>query len=99
MADAGRNRNASVIEAAYGSRRTRGSVSTEVCPTPAILTTKRGSYGRLFPYDKTYDRITTKLERSLQPRDRIKYNITTSDDPVMQEVKLPAMACWTTGLC
>lgn len=45
-----------------------------------------GSYGRLFPYDKAYDRVNTKLERSLQAQDRIKYNITTSDDPVMQEL-------------
>ena len=46
-----------------------------------------GSYGRLFAYDKTYDRVTTKTERPLQLVDRIKYNTTTTDDPVMQEVK------------
>ncbi|KZT05567.1 eukaryotic translation initiation factor 3 subunit 7 [Laetiporus sulphureus 93-53] len=44
------------------------------------------SYGRLFPYDKTYDRITTKSEKPLQLVDRIKYNTTTSDDPVIQEL-------------
>ncbi|TFK72020.1 translation initiation factor eIF-3, subunit D [Pluteus cervinus] len=44
------------------------------------------SYGRLFPYDKTYDRITTKTEKPLQPVDRIKYNPTTSDDPVIQQL-------------
>ncbi|KAH8118395.1 translation initiation factor eIF-3, subunit D [Phellopilus nigrolimitatus] len=44
------------------------------------------SCGRLFPYDKTYDRITTKTERSLQLVDRIKYNTTTSDDPVIQQL-------------
>ncbi|OBZ70144.1 Eukaryotic translation initiation factor 3 subunit D [Grifola frondosa] len=44
------------------------------------------TYGRLFPYDKTYDRITTKSEKPLQLVDRIKYNTTTSDDPVIQEV-------------
>ena len=44
------------------------------------------SYGRLFAYDKTYDRIITKAEKPLQLVDRIKYNTTTSDDPVMQEV-------------
>ncbi|THH14307.1 hypothetical protein EW146_g6016 [Bondarzewia mesenterica] len=43
-------------------------------------------YGRLFPYNKTYDRITTKTERPLQPMDRIKYNTTTSDDPVIQQL-------------
>ncbi|EJD01386.1 translation initiation factor eIF-3, subunit D [Fomitiporia mediterranea MF3/22] len=44
------------------------------------------NYGRLFPYDKTYDRITTKTERPLQLVDRIKYNTTTSDDPVIQQL-------------
>ena len=44
------------------------------------------SYGRLFAYDKTYDRITTKTERPLQLVDRIKYNTTTTDDPVIQQV-------------
>ncbi|KAF7789340.1 hypothetical protein EIP86_000284 [Pleurotus ostreatoroseus] len=44
------------------------------------------SYGRLFAYDKTYDRVTTKTERPLQLVDRIKYNTTTSDDPVMQDL-------------
>ncbi|ETW84104.1 hypothetical protein HETIRDRAFT_472549 [Heterobasidion irregulare TC 32-1] len=44
------------------------------------------SYGRLFPYNKAYDRISTKTERPLQPVDRIKYNTTTSDDPVIQQL-------------
>ena len=45
------------------------------------------TYGRLFAYEKTYDRVTTKSERPLQLVDRIKYNTTTSDDPVMQDVR------------
>ncbi|KAH9844370.1 translation initiation factor eIF-3 subunit D [Rhodofomes roseus] len=45
-----------------------------------------GSYGKLFPYDKSYDRITTKSERPLQLVDRIKYNTTTSDDPVISDL-------------
>jgi hypothetical protein len=44
------------------------------------------SYGRIFAYDKTYDRVTTKTERALQSVDHIKYNPTTSDDPVIQQV-------------
>lgn len=44
------------------------------------------TYGRLFAYDKTYDRVTTKTERPLQLVDRIRYNTTTSDDPVIQQV-------------
>ena len=46
----------------------------------------RDSYGRLFAYDKAYDRITTKTEKPLQLVDRIKYNTTTSDDPIIQRV-------------
>lgn len=46
----------------------------------------RETYGRLFAYDKSYDRITTKTEKPLQLVDRIKYNTTTSDDPVIQQV-------------
>jgi hypothetical protein len=48
----------------------------------------RETYGRLFAYDKSYDRITTKTEKPLQLVDRIKYNTTTSDDPVIQQVKI-----------
>ncbi|KAF9006729.1 eukaryotic translation initiation factor 3 subunit D [Cyathus striatus] len=44
------------------------------------------SYGRLFAYEKSYDRITTKTEKPLQLVDRIKYNPTTSDDPVIQQL-------------
>ncbi|KAF9057828.1 eukaryotic translation initiation factor 3 subunit D [Panaeolus papilionaceus] len=44
------------------------------------------TYGRLYAYDKSYDRITTKTEKPLQLVDRIKYNPTTSDDPVIQQL-------------
>jgi len=44
------------------------------------------TYGRLFAYDKSYDRITTKTEKPLQLVDRIKYNTTTSDDPIIQQL-------------
>ncbi|KAG9317712.1 translation initiation factor eIF-3 subunit D [Chiua virens] len=44
------------------------------------------TYGRVFAYDKSYDRVTTKTERPLQLVDRIKYNTTTSDDPVIQQL-------------
>ncbi|KAF8838622.1 translation initiation factor eIF-3 subunit D [Paxillus ammoniavirescens] len=44
------------------------------------------TYGRVFAYEKSYDRITTKTERPLQLVDRIKYNTTTSDDPVIQQL-------------
>ncbi|KAJ8087048.1 hypothetical protein PM082_005873 [Marasmius tenuissimus] len=44
------------------------------------------AYGKIYPYDKTYDRVTTKTEKPLVPQDRIKYNTTTSDDPVIQQL-------------
>ncbi|KAG9112975.1 hypothetical protein FRC07_007835 [Ceratobasidium sp. 392] len=43
------------------------------------------SYGKIYAYDKTYDRVNTKNEKPLQIIDRIKYNTTTSDDPVIQQ--------------
>ena len=48
------------------------------------------TYGRVYPYEKSYDRITTRSEKPLQLLDRIKYNPTTSDDPVIQEVSVLA---------
>ncbi|KAF9478666.1 translation initiation factor eIF-3, subunit D [Pholiota conissans] len=50
------------------------------------------SYGRLFAYDKSYDRVTTKTEKPLQLVDRIKYNTTTSDDPVIQQLSSNGVA-------
>ncbi|KAL0574204.1 hypothetical protein V5O48_007745 [Marasmius crinis-equi] len=44
------------------------------------------TYGKIYPYDKTYDRVTTKTEKPLVPQDRIKYNTTTSDDPIIQQL-------------
>ncbi|KAN0091388.1 Eukaryotic translation initiation factor 3 subunit D [Tylopilus felleus] len=47
------------------------------------------TYGQVFAYEKSYDRVTTKTERPLQLVDRIKYNTTTSDDPVIQQACIP----------
>lgn len=45
------------------------------------------SYGSLFEYDRTYDRISSvRFEKPLQPMDRVRYNPTTSDDPILQEL-------------
>ena len=44
-------------------------------------------YGTLYEYDRNYDRITSvRAEKPLQPLDRIRYNITTSDDPIIQRI-------------
>lgn len=44
------------------------------------------SYGKVFPYDKAYDRVTTKAEKPLQIIDRLRYNPTTSDDHIIQQI-------------
>ena len=55
------------------------------------------TYGRVYPYEKSYDRITTRTEKPLQLLDRIKYNPTTSDDPVIQEVSVLVTVFMTFG--
>ncbi|CCJ29905.1 unnamed protein product [Pneumocystis jirovecii] len=44
------------------------------------------TYGFLRYYDKSYDKISTKAERSLQVIDGVHYNPTTTDDPVIQKL-------------
>jgi translation initiation factor 3 subunit D len=49
-------------------------------------------YGFVSEYDKTYDRVTTKAPVPLQVIDRVHYNPTTSDDPIIQEVGARGLA-------
>lgn len=74
-------------------------MSPRLCTYFAIPSSKRpllfmcsiitsSSHGFLYEYDKIYDRINTKNEKPLQIIDRIRYNPTTSDDPIIQEVTL-----------
>ena len=51
-----------------------------------------GQYGFLQEYDRTYDRVNTKNPVALQVIDRVHYNPTTSDDPVIQEVSVTALS-------
>lgn len=45
------------------------------------------SYGTLHEYDRSYDRIASvRFEKPLQPLDRLRYNPTTSDDPVLADI-------------
>ena len=44
------------------------------------------TYGTLFAYDRSYDRVSVRFEKLLQPRDRVHYNPTTSEDPVIQQL-------------
>lgn len=44
------------------------------------------SYGTLQPYNKDFDRINARTEKPLEIIDRVRYNISTSDDPVIQQL-------------
>ena len=46
----------------------------------------RDRYGTLYQYDRSYDRVSVRFEKPLQPRDRVHYNPTTSEDPVFHEL-------------
>ncbi|KAI7863763.1 translation initiation factor eIF3d Moe1 [Spinellus fusiger] len=43
------------------------------------------SYGFVHIYNKAYDRVNTKNEKVLQHIERVKYDTTTSEDPVIQQ--------------
>ena len=45
-----------------------------------------GSYGKLRWFDKSYDRVTPKLDKELAKTKRNIYTPTSSDDPVLQEL-------------
>ncbi|KAI8060779.1 eukaryotic translation initiation factor 3 subunit D [Gongronella butleri] len=44
------------------------------------------SYGSLHYYNKAYDRVNTRNEKALAHLDQIKYDVTASADPVMQQL-------------
>ncbi|ORX88426.1 translation initiation factor eIF-3, subunit D [Basidiobolus meristosporus CBS 931.73] len=44
------------------------------------------SYGKLFHYEKSYDRIVSKNEKPLEEISRTRFNVTTSEDPVLQSL-------------
>ncbi|ERF69003.1 Eukaryotic translation initiation factor 3 subunit D [Endocarpon pusillum Z07020] len=45
------------------------------------------SYGFLYYYDRSYDKTQTKMaERKLQSLERAAYNVTTSQDPIIQDL-------------
>ncbi|KAK4687723.1 translation initiation factor 3 subunit D, partial [Tremellales sp. Uapishka_1] len=43
-------------------------------------------YGTLQAYDKSFDRINTRNEKPLQILDRVRYNASTSDDPIIAQL-------------
>ena len=46
---------------------------------------RREWYGSLNYYDKAFDRISVKTEKPLQQSAKDRYNVTTSEDPVLQD--------------
>ncbi|GAC74609.1 translation initiation factor 3, subunit d, partial [Moesziomyces antarcticus T-34] len=44
------------------------------------------SYGTLYEYDRSYDRVTVKTSHALSSLDRVRYNPTTSDDPIIHDI-------------
>jgi translation initiation factor 3 subunit D len=43
-------------------------------------------HGTIYSYDKIYDSVNTRSDKPLQIIDMVKYNTTTSDDPVIHSV-------------
>lgn len=48
----------------------------------------RSLHGTIYSYDKSFDAVNTKNEKPLQTIDMVKYNTTTSEDPVILEVSM-----------
>ncbi|EIW69564.1 hypothetical protein TREMEDRAFT_39135 [Tremella mesenterica DSM 1558] len=51
-----------------------------------------GAHGTLMPYDKSYDRANTRNEKPLEVVDKLKYNISTSDDPIIADMSAKKVA-------
>lgn len=47
-----------------------------------------GFYGALEFYDKSFDRLTAKSEKPLEKNDKAFYKVTTTEDPVIQQLVL-----------
>lgn len=68
------------IETLEFNQLAKVAVSDE--PQPEDLKT----CGTLEFYDKSYERITTQSEKSLERTDRAFFNVTTSDDPIIRQL-------------
>lgn len=49
-------------------------------------TDSRETAGFVYPYDKTYDRLSPRTPKPLQVIERAIYNPTTTDDPMMEQL-------------
>jgi hypothetical protein len=43
-------------------------------------------HGTIYAYDKAYDAVNTRNDKPLQTIDMVKYNTTTSEDPIILDV-------------
>ena len=55
-------------------------------PSPLVETDSRETAGFVYPYDKTYDRLSPRTPKPLQVIERAIYNPTTTDDPMMEQL-------------
>ncbi|EEB07873.1 translation initiation factor eIF3d Moe1 [Schizosaccharomyces japonicus yFS275] len=82
-----RNRNASVtvepswemLDEVEFSHLSKLNLNVTKCETVQTC-------GYIYPYDKALDKISVKTERPLQVLDRVHYNPTTTEDPVIQQL-------------
>lgn len=61
-------------------------------------------HGTIYSYDKAFDAVNTRNDKPLQIIDMVKYNTTTSDDPVIHSVSsqgptITTNKILTSGLC
>ncbi|ORY22762.1 eukaryotic translation initiation factor 3 subunit 7 [Naematelia encephala] len=68
-----------ILEEIEFSRLTKLNLSVE---NPEDLE----SHGTIQAYDKAYDRINTRNEKPLEILDRVRYNTSTSDDPIITQL-------------
>lgn len=54
--------------------------------------------GQVERYDKVYDRVSTKMPRPLQQCNKVFHNVTTTDDPIIRQVRPVSMPSSTTGV-
>ena len=47
------------------------------------------SHGMVQAYDKAFDRVNTRTEKPLEILDRVRYNATTSEDPIISQASWP----------
>lgn len=46
----------------------------------------RSIHGTIFGYNKQFDGVNTRNEKPLEVKDMLRYNTTTSDDPIITEL-------------